>query len=123
MNEDQILSAQDPAVVKPKAPEQSQFAQVAEANDFIQATHQVPAIAEELSHFVKPVGQPEHSLEGTDAVQTPAKLASVDGSSVVIPFPEGFNSEADIQRAIKGKATIGERNAGQVWIRQRDRAA
>lgn len=123
MNEDQTLSVQDPAVIAPKAPEQVPPAQIAEANDFIQATHQVPAIAEELSGFVKPVGQPEHSLEGTDALQTPAKLASVDGSSVVIPFPDGFSSEADIQRAIKGKANVGERNAGQVWIRQRDRVA
>ncbi|MBP9716366.1 MAG: hypothetical protein KBD51_00295 [Candidatus Levybacteria bacterium] len=121
MNEDQNLIPKIPVAAASSEAEKLAKAEIAQADDFVQATHQLPAIAEELSGFVKPVAVPEHSLEGTGAVQTPAKLSMVDGSG--ISLPDGFGTPEAAIAATKGKASEGSTGAGLVYERQIDRKA
>lgn len=116
MNEDQNLIPKISAAPAPSEAEKLARAEIAQADDFAQATHQMPVIADELSTFIKPVAQPEHSLEGTGAVQTPAKLSMVDGSG--ISLPDGFGTPEDAITAAGGDPKDGTADSGRVFERQ-----
>ncbi len=123
MNEDQNLIPKIPVAAAPSEAEKLARTEIAQADDFAQATHQLPAISEELSGFVEKVTPPEHSLEGTEGIETPVKRASVDGSPVVIPFPGGFTTKEQVNDALGDKPNNWRRGASHVWRRQEDRRA
>lgn len=123
MNEDPNFIPKIPVVVAPFEAEKLSKAEIAQADDFVQATHQLPAISDELSGFVEKVDLPEHSLEGTGVVETPVKRASVDGKAVVLDFPGGFSSEAQIKEGISTNPKEWRFGASHVYQRQRDKIA
>lgn len=116
MNKDQIIPVPDP-VVPVAAPES---VPTASGEGFVDLTHKIPVVPPGLSHVMQPVRPPAHSLDGTEGVETPAKIG--DGSSVVIDFPGGFSSEEQIAKARKIR-NVKDWKWPAAWVfgRQRDR--
>ena len=123
MNEDQNLIPNVPNAAVPSEAEKLARAEIAQADDFAQATHQLPAISDELSGFIKPVVPPAHSLEGTGGIETPVKRASVSGEAVVLDYPGGFSSEDQIRKGMSANPKEWLFGASHVWRRQVDRKA